>query len=411
MGKSHTLSSNSIFKSMDSKSGLTALFEHATEGILVANSEGIIVKVNPAAEKLFRYDKDELLGLKVDALVPRRLAEKHVKNRENYGKSPHPRTMGSGLDLFGQRKDGSEFPVEISLSPFTNDEGKFVIAFIVDITTRKEAEKKLQNYSWELEKEVEQRTLILSEAIAELEKIKEELNIALAKEKELNDLKSRFVSMVSHEFRTPLATILSSLSLVRKYRENNDLEKQDKHMDRIKISVYNLTDILNDVLSLSKLEEGKVTVSAEEMDVTDFVNEVLQDVQTIAKNGQKLEYEHTDGEKFANLDKKILRHILFNLVTNAIKFSPEHKPVIIHTSIIGNKFFLSVQDHGIGISEEDQKHLFESFFRGENAVNIQGTGLGLNIVSRYVDLLEGTIRLDSQLDKGSRFTIQIPLNN
>jgi PAS domain S-box-containing protein len=396
---------------MDSKSGLAALFEHATEGILVANNEGFIVKVNPAAEKLFGYGKDELLGLKVDTLVPRRLAEKHVKNRENYGKSPHPRMMGTGLDLFGQRKDGSEFPVEISLSPFTNDEGKFVIAFIVDITVRKEAEKKLKNYSWELEKEVEQRTTILSEAIAELEKIKEELNIALAKEKELNDLKSRFVSMVSHEFRTPLATILSSLSLVRKYKETNDNEKQEKHMDRIKTSVNNLTDILNDVLSLSKLEEGKVTVAPEDIDISEFVNEVLQDVQVIAKTGQQLNYKHIQGELLTSLDKKILRHILFNLVTNAIKFSPENKPVTIQTSIINNKFILSVEDQGIGISEEDQKHLFESFFRGENAINIQGTGLGLNIVSRYVDLLEGTIQLNSKLDEGTKFTIYIPLNN
>jgi PAS domain S-box-containing protein len=411
MGKSHILHSNSILKRMDSKSGLAALFEHATEGILVANNEGFIVKVNPAAEKLFGYDKDELLGLKVDTLVPRRLAEKHVKNRENYGKSPHPRTMGSGLDLFGQRKDGTEFPVEISLSPFNNNEGKFVIAFIVDITIRKEAEKKLKNYSWELEKEVEQRTTILSEAIAELEKIKEELNIALAKEKELNDLKSRFVSMVSHEFRTPLATILSSLSLVRKYKETNDNEKQEKHMERIKTSVNNLTDILNDVLSLSKLEEGKVTVAPEDIDISEFVNEVLQDVQVIAKSGQQLNYKHIQGELLTSLDKKILRHILFNLVTNAIKFSPENKPVTIQTSIINNKFILSVEDQGIGISEEDQKHLFESFFRGENAINIQGTGLGLNIVSRYVDLLEGTIQLNSKLDEGTKFTIYIPLNN
>src|ERR1700741_3105354 len=236
MGNSSTLGPNSIFEHMESKIGLAALFEHATEGILVANGDGVIVKVNPAAERLFGYEKNELLGLKVDSLVPRRLSEKHVKNRENYNKSPHARTMGSGLDLFGQRKDGSEFPVEISLSPFSNEEGKFVIAFIVDITIRREAEKKLQNYSWELEKEVEQRTVVLSEAISELERIKEELNSALAKEKELNDLKSRFVSMVSHEFRTPLATILSSLSLVRKYQETQDIEKQEKHMHRIKTS-------------------------------------------------------------------------------------------------------------------------------------------------------------------------------
>lgn len=411
MGKKGSLVLDIIIGKMDTKTGLAALFEHATEGILVANSEGFIVKVNPAAERLFRYEHNELLGLKVEVLVPQRFEKKHSGHREGFHQSPHARTMGTGMDLQGKRKDGSEFPVEISLSPYSNDEGHFVIAFIVDITLRRESEKRLQNYSLELENEVEQRTLILSEAISELEKTKEELNQALTKEKELNDLKSRFVSMVSHEFRTPLATILSSLALVKKYIENNDIEKQGKHIDRIKTSVNNLTDILNDVLSLSKLEEGKVMISPEEFDVTEFVQEVIQDIQTIAKSGQILQYKHSDGLALIQLDKKVLRHILFNLISNAVKFSPEDRPVVICTSTNNNQFCLIVQDHGIGISEEDQKHLFESFFRAENAVNIQGTGLGLNIVARYVDLLEGTIYVESKLNEGTKFTICLPLNN
>ncbi len=411
MGKKGSLVLDIIIGKMGTETGLAALFEHATEGILVANSDGYIVKINPAAENLFGYEKDELLGSKVEVLVPQRFGDKHVGHREGFHRSPHARTMGTGKDLQGKKKDGSEFPVEISLSPYNNDEGRFVIAFIVDITLRRESEKKLQNYSLELENEVEQRTLILSEAISELEKTKEELNQALTKEKELNDLKSRFVSMVSHEFRTPLATILSSLALVKKYIENNDFEKQEKHIDRIKTSVNNLTDILNDVLSLSKLEEGKVMISPEEFDVTEFVQEVIQDIQTIAKNGQTLQYEHLDGLSYISIDKKILRHILFNLISNAVKFSPEDKPVIISTSTKNNQFCLIVQDQGIGISDEDQKHLFESFFRAENAVNIQGTGLGLNIVARYVELLEGKIYVESKLDEGTKFTICIPIIN
>jgi len=217
--------------------------------------------------------------------------------------------------------------------------------------------------------------------------------------------------MVSHEFRTPLATILSSLALVKKYQEINDSEKQDKHMNRIKTSVNNLTDILNDILSLSKLEDGKINVSLEKFDIFQFINDVLFDIQTLAKEGQILNYEHQEGEPLANLDKKILRHLLFNLVTNAVKFSPENKPVSINTRVTDKIFQLVVQDEGIGISVEDQKHLFESFFRGENAINIQGTGLGLNIVARYVDLLEGNIQIESELNKGTKFTIQLPLNN
>jgi signal transduction histidine kinase len=189
----------------------------------------------------------------------------------------------------------------------------------------------------------------------------------------------------------------------------NDVEKQNKHVDRIKTSVNNLTDILNDVLSLSKLEEGKVTVSAEEFNVREFVDEVLQDVQTIAKEGQLLQHTYTGNQTQVHLDKKILRHILFNLVTNAVKFSGEGQQVVVHTEIKDGKFHLSVQDQGIGISDEDQKHLFESFFRGENATNIQGTGLGLNIVARYVDLLAGTIEIQSKLNQGTKFTIHIPI--
>ena len=409
MGKNTILAGGSVFQRMDTKIGLSALFEYATEGILVANSEGVLVKVNPAAEKLFGYEKNELLALKVEELVPHRFIDKHVQHRDNYHQSPHARSMGKGFNLYGKRKNGSEFPVEISLSPFSNKDGKFVIAFIVDITERKEAEEKLKNYSWELEKEVEQRTLILSEAIAELEKTKEELNQALIKEKDLNDLKSRFVSMVSHEFRTPLATILSSLALAKKYIENNDLEKQEKHIERIKNSVNNLTDMLNDVLSLSKLEEGKFVINPEEIDIIEFVNDVLQEIQPIAKKGQTLNYQHKSSTIFVTIDKKILRHILFNLVTNAVKFSPEEKPILIQTSIENNYFQLTVKDEGIGISADDQKHLFESFFRAQNAVNIQGTGLGLNIISRYVDLFNGTIHLVSKLEEGTTFTINLPI--
>jgi len=394
-------------KKMNNAEGLEALFEYATEGILVTNSEGAIIKVNPATEKMFGYEKGELIGKKVEVLVPAKVTQRHAHHRDNYYNGPHPRSMGIGLDLYGKRKDGSEFPLEISLSPFETDGETFVIAFIVDITLRKIAEDKLKNYSIELEKQVEDRTMILREAIGELEKTKEDLNSALENEKKLNDFKSRFVSLVSHEFRTPLATILSSLSLVRKYGEIKDFEKQVKHTGRIKEAVNSLTDILNDMLSISKLEEGKVVVNPERFIFSEFAGDIVHDLQAITKPGQKIIYRHT-GEEEVMLDKKIKKHILFNLVSNAIKFSPENSIIEVTSHMADNWITLTIRDEGVGISPEDQKHLFERFFRGQNVTNIQGTGLGLNIVAKYVEMLGGTINLASELNKGTTFIIKLP---
>jgi PAS domain S-box-containing protein len=390
---------------MEGKEGLDALFLYATEGIVVTNKSGELVKVNPAAEKMFGYGKGELIGKKVEILVPTRYAHRHEKHRDNFNGNPHARSMGAGFDLYGLRKDGTEFPVEISLSPYTSDDNAYVIGFVVDITTRKQAEERLKNYSLELEKQVEKRTLIMSEAIEELEKTRDELHKALGKEKELSELKSRFVSMASHEFRTPLATVLSSLSLVQKYGEQGDKEKQTKHMMRIKSSITHLTDILNDMLSISKLEEGAISVSKEIFDIKEFIITLVREMRPICKTGQALNYNHTGTDNNINLDKKILRHIMFNLISNAIKFSPENKPIDVSSEVTNDKIIISVKDNGIGISKEDQKHLFERFFRGENASNIQGTGLGLNIVAKYIEVLDGTVECISELDKGTEFKI------
>jgi PAS domain S-box-containing protein len=403
------LEANTILKKkMEGKEGREALINYATEGILVTNATGEIVRINPSAEKLFGYAKDELLGKRVEILVPKRLSHKHTSHREEYNEYPHARAMGKDLDLLGMRKDGTEFPVEISLSPYTIPEGKFVIAFIVDITLRKQAEEKLKNYSSELEKQVRNRTLILEEAIQELEKTKKDLHDSLEKEKELGELKSRFVSMASHEFRTPLATILSSLSLVTKYGEMDDKEKQQKHISRIKTSINNLTDILNDFLSASKLEEGRVENNPVELDVKQFVSATISEMQTLVKDGQRILYNHIGDEKFS-LDPKHFKNILFNLVSNAIKFSGEGKPINVTTERKNDFLVLSVKDEGIGISAADQEHLFERFFRGHNASYIQGTGLGLNIVAKYVEVLNGHIEFTSEENKGTTFTLTFKL--
>ncbi len=378
---------------MDTKEGIDALFLYATEGILITNDKGEIIKINPSAEKLFKYEPNELLGKKIEVLIPQRFSA-HKEHRENYNEHPHARSMG-------------EVPVEISLSPYSNKEGKFVVAFIVDITLRKQAEERMRNYSAELEKQVKNRTMILEEAIQELEKTKKDLHNALNKEKDLSELKSRFVSMASHEFRTPLTTMMSSLSLVTKYGEQNDKVNQSKHVTKIKTSINNLTDILNDFLSVSKLEEGKVENMPEEIHVKNFIAEVISEMKSIATQGQMLVHTHT-GNEIALIDKKFLKNVLFNLISNAIKFSPEKGIVDIVCHVSNSSLKIIVRDNGIGIPQADQQHLFERFFRGHNATHIQGTGLGLNIVARYAELMNGSINVESEENKGTTFTMIIP---
>ena len=393
---------------MDSKQGIYAVFQFATEGILVTNDKSEIIQINPSAERLFGYEAGELIGQKIEVLIPNRFKEKHVGHRDGFHKNPHARSMGEGMELFGQKKDGVEFPVEISLSPYATPEGRFVVAFVVDNTNRRIAEEKLKNYSTDLEKQVNNRTMILQEAITELEKTKNELHEALEKEKELNEMKTRFVSMASHEFRTPLTTILSSLSLVKTYGDQNNSEKQDRHIHKIKSAITNLTDILNDFLSVSKMEEGKIENIREKFIVTAFVEGVISEVESLCKNGQTINFEHT-GDELLYLDSKLLKHALFNLLSNAAKFSNENSIIQVKSSLTDSEFNLSVEDQGIGISESDQKHLFQRFFRARNASNIQGTGLGLNIIENYIEVMKGNIRFTSKENVGTTFYLQFPL--
>lgn len=404
----HTIKKTKSVK-MDSKEGLHALFAYATEGILITNSKGEITKINPSAERLFGYDEGELVGKKIELLVPQKYRGNHTDHRAKYNTNPHPRSMGKGMTLFGVRKDGKEFPVEISLSNYTTNDELYVIAFIIDITERKQAEEKLKSYSTELEKRVEDRTLMLREAIAELEKTKEEIHAALEKEKELNDLKSRFVSMASHEFRTPLSTILSSVSLISKYNSPDTEDKKQKHISRVKSSVSHLTDLLNDFLSLGKLEEGVIKAAPQLFNIVEFSKDVIVELQVVAKEGQQIKYEHTGSIQEVYLDNKLLRNIYINLLSNAIKFSPENGLILINTEVDERFMRIEVIDSGIGISKEDQVHLFERFFRAQNATNIQGTGLGLNIVAKYVELMGGEITFTSELNKGTTFSIKFPL--
>lgn len=260
----------------------------------------------------------------------------------------------------------------------------------------------LTNYNNELELRVGQRT-------AELETSKQELKKALEKEKQLNELKSRFVSMVSHEFRTPLTTVSSSVSLLSKYAEAGNIEKQSHHVARIKTAINHLTDLLSDVLSLSRLEEGRIVYKPEKFGMPQLVREILDELEVITKPGQLITYHH-EGAEEVYTDRKIITHTLMNLISNAIKFSEAGAEVIINSRVANGEVEISVSDKGIGISDEDQRHLFERFFRGLNASNIQGTGLGLNIVAKYVEVLSGKIHFKSKIGEGTTFWVKVPIS-
>lgn len=411
-----------LYRSMESEERqLNALFEFATEGIILTDQQGRILLANPAALNLFGYEKHELIRKPVEILIPSKYALHHHKNRESFHAKPSNRTMGNGRDLFALTKNGTELPVEISLSYYKQKSETYVIAFIVDITQRKQSEailldqrKKLEKITedvkklnTELEDKVEQRTLILKETLHQLETSQQELSDALQKEKDLNEIKSRFVSMASHEFRTPLSTVLSSAALIGRYQKAEEQPQRDKHIQKIKDAVKHLNDLLEDFLSLGKLEEGKVEAQCSLFDAKAFSQEVLDELMVIKKEAQSLELQY-QGQACFHTDKRLLKNIILNLVSNAIKFSNQDGRVVMSIENKGNFMEMTVSDNGIGISEQDQAHLFSSFFRGGNAINIQGTGLGLHIVKRYLDILKGAINVKSEIGVGTTFLIYLP---
>lgn len=384
-----------------------AMFEEATIGILAVNSSGEIVKANPFVEKMFGYESGALTGQLLEILLPKSLRSAHTSHREEFNKRPGHRTMGANMELYGLHKNGEEFPVQISLSHMKSEKGQLAIAYIHDVTNDKlitkelqAAKEALQNINFELEEKVKVRTKALQEK--ELKLVR-----ALTKEKELGELKSRFVSMASHEFRTPLSSILASSGLIARYSDTAQQEKRMKHINRIKSSVKNLTNILNDFLSLEKLESGIINFQKTEVNFVEFVDTLLDEMKLTSTENQTVRPQHS-GYATALIDKHLVKNILINLLSNAIKYSPEGGNIDLISSIENDVLSIKVRDYGIGIPAQDQPHMFDRFFRATNVTNIQGTGLGLVIVKRYLDLMNGNIGFESKENEGTTFTVEIP---
>ena len=287
-----------------------------------------------------------------------------------------------------RRKDGTTYPAEIHLQSSSLGNKILIVAIVLDISERK-------NYTQKLEKTVALRT--------------KELKEALVKEQELNNLKTKFLSMVSHEFKTPLSTILTSATLVGKYTSTEQQDMRAKHLKSIKTGVHHLTGILNDFLSIERLEKGKEVYRLNDFSLSKVVNEVIYNANMLLKTGQKINYPLNIEDLTIHQDEKIISLALTNLLHNAIKYSPEESEIDLQIDINEDDIRFHVIDKGIGIPKEDQKHIFNLYFRADNVLLTQGTGIGLNIVKSHVENLGGNISFKSVENKGSKFTVVLPL--
>ena len=411
---------------------LSAIFDNAIDGIIIIDAKGIIEQLNPAAAKLFGYQAEEIIGLNIRILMPEPHHSQHGGYIHRYHSTGEAKIIGIGREVEGLRKDGTTFPFNLSISEVKLHDSILFTGVIHDLSAQKEIENRIREMNKMLEKRVASRTEELSDTVNKLlelntalefevierkkaeqalQKSEVELRASLDKEKELNELKSRFVSMASHEFRTPLSTINSSAALIGRYTEQEQQDKREKHVNRIKSAVKNLTGILNDFLSLSKLEEGKVNYQPEQLVWKDFYEEVKEELELLLKKNQELIFTSQIQQHEVFLDSRLMKNILFNLISNAIKYSSEGKRVFCSSIQEGPLLTITVKDEGMGIPEEDQQYLFTRFFRATNVSNIKGTGLGLTIVKRYLNLMDGEISFSSIPNEGTTFTIKLPIES
>ncbi|MFD2144023.1 PAS domain-containing sensor histidine kinase [Mucilaginibacter antarcticus] len=395
---------------MENAALLIAIIQNAIDGIITIDERGKIESINPSACLLFGYAPEEAIGKNVSILMPPPDKEQHDEYLSRYQQTGRAHIIGVGREVVGQKKDGTLFPFRLGISEVQYSGRKIYTGFIHDLTREKEAEDKLKEYAAHLEELVTERTKSLNATVEKLQLTKEELSLSLEKEKELGLLKSRFVSIASHEFRTPLTSVQLSASLIEKYAEQFNSPNIVKHVGKIKGAVGNLTSILNDFLSLEKLESGKEEPTYHEFNLVQFAETITEEMQGLAKQNQNIIYQHTGTQSLVSLDHNLLKNCIVNLINNAIKYSGENSFIGFTTEINKQECIITISDNGIGIPEADQKHLFEAFFRAHNTGTIPGTGLGLNIVARYTSLMNEKIDFKSEVNKGTLFiiTFQMP---
>ncbi|MDX2100607.1 MAG: PAS domain-containing sensor histidine kinase [Leptolyngbyaceae cyanobacterium bins.59] len=368
------------------------------EGVYGLDLQGNVTFVNPAAAQMIGWDGVDLIGRSMHDVL-------HHSRPDG---SPYPvhecpiyeafrdgRVHRANTEVFW-RKDGTNFPVEYISTPMQDEEGNVVgtVVAFQDITQRKWAEAVLQRTNEELELKVRERT-------AELRQANEQLQ-------ELSEIKSRFVAMVCHEFRNPLNNILLSASSLERYDAQLSTQQRQHYLRGIQMDVERMTQMIDDILVIGRIEARKLAIHPTAIDLVPFCQTLLSELQPTATE-QSLTFACRYRHLIAQMDERLLRSILINILSNSIRYSPDRSPITLHLSQSRGRAIFRITDEGIGIPQDDLPYLFEPFHRGKNVSNIPGTGLGLNIVKRFVDLHHGQVKVKSQIGFGTTFAVMLPL--
>ena len=397
-------------------------FDSLIDGLCVANEEGRIVMNNSACEEIFGYDEGELAGKHIEVLIPIPHHSVHQHFFNSYLKFPKKFKKGRGREFVGLHKSGEILDLEIGLNFFDFKGQRYAKALIAEIGPRKEKENLIKESHKRLENEVDRRTHLLEKAVSDLEKsnlqlkeevrerikAEEQVKKALEKEKELNLMQTKFLSMASHEFKTPLSGILTSAGLIEKYNEKNQNERIKNHVQKIINLVIQLNDILDDFLFLENSETGRYKFTSSRFMFCRLMQKIVKDATAILKPGQRIEITPCKSPLEVVQDKKVVDIIIRNLLYNAIKYSPENSQIDIRISL-DDMVQIEIRDQGIGIPEESKQHIFERFYRAKNALHIQGTGIGLNIVKRHLHHLKGTVEIESMENMGTEVILRLPI--
>lgn len=369
------------------------------EGVYGLDLDGNVTFVNPAAAQMIDWTMEELIGRSMHTVL----------HHSHCDGSPYPHKTcpiyaalhdGSThrvMDEVFWRKDGTSFPVEYISTPMRNQEGILIGAVVTfrDITQRRWAEQILERTNEELELRILERTQKLRRANRQL--------------RDLNEMRSRFIAMVCHEFRNPLNNITLSVSSLKRYDAHLSPEEKADYLTNINTNVERMTRIIDDILVIGKIEAKVLEVKPTTLDLVIFCQNLLTEWE-YSRPDLPIQLSCRNRQIITRFDERLLRSIIGNLLSNALRYTPKDKKIFLKLSKWKNSLKIIVHDEGIGISSKDKSDLFEPFHRGSNVSNIPGTGLGLSIVKQFVDLLEGTIEVSSRLNQGTIFTVKLPLN-